>query len=99
MPTIQSIETRLFAIPLAEVLTDANRALSVDEAICAAEAVMKSDILWFEGPAIPGDYDGHRRDRGGWTEGLAGIPDTGFRSALRHCRRRAIMGAQVCAYT
>ena len=42
-------------------MVDANYALSVDQAIQAAEAFMKSDILWFEEPTIPDDYNGYAR--------------------------------------
>jgi len=43
------------------LMVDANYALNVDDAIRAAEAFMKSDILWFEEPTIPDDYDGYAR--------------------------------------
>jgi L-alanine-DL-glutamate epimerase-like enolase superfamily enzyme len=42
-------------------MADANYALSVEQAIRAAEAFKKSDILWFEEPTIPDDYDGYAR--------------------------------------
>ncbi len=47
--------------PDAVFMVDANYALSVEDAIRAAEAFMKSDILWFEEPTIPDDYDGYGR--------------------------------------
>jgi L-alanine-DL-glutamate epimerase-like enolase superfamily enzyme len=47
--------------PDAALMVDANYALSVDKAISAAEAFMKSGILWFEEPIIPDDYDGYAR--------------------------------------
>jgi L-alanine-DL-glutamate epimerase-like enolase superfamily enzyme len=45
--------------PSAALMVDANYALSVDEAIRAAEGFMKYDILWFEEPTIPDDYEGY----------------------------------------
>jgi L-alanine-DL-glutamate epimerase-like enolase superfamily enzyme len=47
--------------PDAALMVDANYALSVAEAIRAAEAFIKFDILWFEEPTIPDDYDGYAR--------------------------------------
>lgn len=40
---------------------DANYALSVDQAIAAAEAFKPYDLLWFEEPTIPDDYHGYGR--------------------------------------
>lgn len=40
---------------------DANYALSVDQAIAAAEAFKPYDLLWFEEPTIPDDYRGYGR--------------------------------------
>lgn len=42
-------------------MVDANYALSVDEAIAAAEAFKPFDLLWFEEPTIPDDYVGYGR--------------------------------------
>ena len=42
-------------------MVDANYALSVDEAITAANAFKKHDITWFEEPTIPDDYNGYAR--------------------------------------
>jgi L-alanine-DL-glutamate epimerase-like enolase superfamily enzyme len=42
-------------------MVDANYALSVPQAIEAATAFMEHDILWFEEPTIPDDYDGYAR--------------------------------------
>lgn len=39
-------------------MVDANYALSVDQAIQAAEAFKPYDILWFEEPTIPDDFHG-----------------------------------------
>lgn len=47
--------------PEAAFMVDANYALSVGQAIRAAEAFRDSDILWFEEPIIPDDYDGYAR--------------------------------------
>ena len=40
---------------------DANYALSVEQAIQAANAFMPYDLLWFEEPTIPDDYKGYGR--------------------------------------
>ncbi|MGI9504772.1 MAG: mandelate racemase/muconate lactonizing enzyme family protein, partial [Geminicoccaceae bacterium] len=40
-------------------MVDANYALSVDEAIAAAEAFKPFDLVWFEEPTIPDDYAGY----------------------------------------
>lgn len=40
-------------------MVDANYALSVDEAIAAAEAFKPFDLVWFEEPTIPDDYLGY----------------------------------------
>ena len=42
-------------------MVDANYALSVDDAITAANAFKKHDITWFEEPTIPDDYNGYAR--------------------------------------
>ena len=42
-------------------MVDANYALSVEQAIDAANAFKAHDILWFEEPIIPDDYLGYRR--------------------------------------
>lgn len=47
--------------PEAGFMIDANYSLSVDQAIRAAVAFMKSGILWFEEPTIPDDYNGYAR--------------------------------------
>ena len=40
-------------------MVDANYALSVDEAIAAANAFKQHDITWFEEPIIPDNYNGY----------------------------------------
>ncbi len=40
-------------------MVDANYSMRVDEAITAARAFAQYDILWFEEPTIPDDYDGY----------------------------------------
>ncbi len=40
-------------------MVDANYALSVDQAIAAAEAFKPFDLVWFEEPTIPDDYSGY----------------------------------------
>ncbi len=42
-------------------MVDANYSMSVEEAIDAARAFAEHDILWFEEPTIPDDYDGYGR--------------------------------------
>jgi len=45
-------------IPL---MVDANMALTVEEAIRAAQALSDYDVYWFEEPTIPDDVEGHVR--------------------------------------
>ena len=40
-------------------MVDANYALSIEDAIAAALAFKPHDILWFEEPTIPDDYEGY----------------------------------------
>ncbi|MDH3661924.1 MAG: mandelate racemase/muconate lactonizing enzyme family protein, partial [Alphaproteobacteria bacterium] len=42
-------------------MVDANYALSVNQAIAAAEAFKPYDLVWFEEPIIPDDYQGYAR--------------------------------------
>ncbi len=42
-------------------MVDANYALTVDGAIAAAEALRPFDLLWFEEPTLPDDFDGYGR--------------------------------------
>ena len=42
-------------------MVDANYSMSVDKAIRAANAFKDHDILWFEEPILPDDYDGFAR--------------------------------------
>ncbi len=44
--------------PQLTLMVDANYSMSVDQAIKAAEAFSAYDILWFEEPIIPDDYQG-----------------------------------------
>jgi L-alanine-DL-glutamate epimerase-like enolase superfamily enzyme len=43
------------------LMVDANYALSVEQAIAAAEAFKPFDLVWFEEPTIPDDYQGYAR--------------------------------------
>jgi L-alanine-DL-glutamate epimerase-like enolase superfamily enzyme len=43
------------------LMVDANYALSVEQAIAAAEAFKPFDLVWFEEPTIPDDYSGYAR--------------------------------------
>jgi len=45
--------------PDAAFMVDANYALDVDRAIAAAEAFKPFDLVWFEEPIIPDDFDGY----------------------------------------
>lgn len=45
--------------PDVALMVDANYALSVEQAIAAAHAFAPYDILWFEEPTIPDDYQGY----------------------------------------
>ena len=47
--------------PKAPFMVDANYFFSVEEAIKAADAFKAHDILWFEEPTVPDDYDGYAR--------------------------------------
>lgn len=42
-------------------MVDANYSMTVDEAIAASNAFEKYDILWFEEPTLPEDFEGHAR--------------------------------------
>jgi L-alanine-DL-glutamate epimerase-like enolase superfamily enzyme len=42
-------------------MVDANYAMTVERAIAAAEAFAPYDLLWFEEPIIPDDYQGYAR--------------------------------------
>ena len=42
-------------------MVDANYSLSVEQAIRAAEAFKPYDLLWFEEPTLPDDYQGYAR--------------------------------------
>lgn len=44
-----------------DLMVDANYALSVEQAIAAAEAFKPFDLVWFEEPTIPDDYQGYGR--------------------------------------
>lgn len=43
------------------LMVDANYALSVEQSIAAAEAFKPFDLVWFEEPTIPDDYQGYGR--------------------------------------
>jgi len=65
-PTLAEDVARIKAVrdligPDVSFMVDANYALSVDEAIAAADAFKQFDLLWFEEPTIPDDYDGFGR--------------------------------------
>lgn len=47
--------------PETAFMVDANYSMSVEEAIKAAEAFAKFNILWFEEPTIPDDYAGYAK--------------------------------------
>jgi len=65
-PTLDEDVERIAAVrdligPDTAFMVDANYALSVDEAIKAAEAFKPYDLVWFEEPTIPDDYKGFGR--------------------------------------
>ncbi len=47
--------------PAVAVMVDANYSMSVEQAIDAARAFAPFDLLWFEEPTSPDDYDGYGR--------------------------------------
>ena len=62
-PTLAEDVERIAAVrtligPDITFMVDANYAMSVDQAIAAAEAMKPYDITWFEEPTIPDDYKG-----------------------------------------
>lgn len=66
LPSLEEDVARVKAVrdligPDITFMVDANYALSVDQAIAAANAFKESDILWFEEPTIPDNYLGYAR--------------------------------------
>ncbi|WP_421726162.1 mandelate racemase/muconate lactonizing enzyme family protein [Bauldia sp.] len=47
--------------PEVALMVDANYGMTVDQAIAAAEAFRPYDLVWFEEPIVPDDYDGYAR--------------------------------------
>ncbi len=65
-PTLEEDTERIAAVrdligPDVAFMVDANYAMSVDQAIAAARAFEPFDLLWFEEPIIPDDYEGFAR--------------------------------------
>ncbi len=65
-PSLEEDITRIAAVrdligPDIAFMVDANYALSVEEAIRAAEAFAPYGLIWFEEPTIPDDYKGFGR--------------------------------------
>jgi L-alanine-DL-glutamate epimerase-like enolase superfamily enzyme len=65
-PTLAEDIDRIAAVrnligPECVFMVDANYAMSVDQAIAAAQAMTPYDITWFEEPTIPDDYKGYGR--------------------------------------
>ncbi len=63
-PTLDEDVARVRAVremigPDVAFMVDANYAMSVEQAIAAADAFKPFDILWFEEPTIPDDYKGY----------------------------------------
>lgn len=63
-PTLAEDVARIRAVreligPNMPFMVDANYSMSVDQAIEAARAFREFDLLWFEEPIIPDDYNGH----------------------------------------
>ncbi|MFQ1701995.1 mandelate racemase/muconate lactonizing enzyme family protein [Loktanella agnita] len=72
-PTLDADIERIAAVrdligPQRTFMVDANYAMSVQQAISAAQAMKPFDIYWFEEPTIPDDYLGYAEIAG------AGIP-------------------------
>ncbi|WP_298920114.1 mandelate racemase/muconate lactonizing enzyme family protein [uncultured Roseobacter sp.] len=64
LPSLADDLTRIEAVreligPDIAFMVDANYSLSVDQAIVAAQAFEKYDLLWFEEPIIPDNYRGY----------------------------------------
>jgi len=65
-PKLQDDVARVKAVreligPDLALMVDANYAMTLDQAIVAANAFARFDILWFEEPTIPDDYKGYGR--------------------------------------
>ena len=65
-PELQTDVERIAAIrdligPDIAFAVDANYSMSVDEAITAARAFERFDLLWFEEPTIPDNYHGYKQ--------------------------------------
>ena len=65
-PTLEEDVERIAAVremigPDVTFMVDANYAMSVDQAISCARAIVPYDITWFEEPTIPDDYKGYGR--------------------------------------
>jgi L-alanine-DL-glutamate epimerase-like enolase superfamily enzyme len=65
-PTLAEDVARVAAVrdrigPATTFMVDANYALTVEQAIEAAQAFRDFDLLWLEEPIIPDDYHGHAR--------------------------------------
>ncbi|WP_102108907.1 mandelate racemase/muconate lactonizing enzyme family protein [Oceaniglobus roseus] len=65
-PTLEEDLERIAAVrdligPERAFMVDANFSMSVERAIEAARAFAPFDLLWFEEPIIPDDYDGYAR--------------------------------------
>ena len=52
---------RKFIGPDITFMVDANYSMSVDKAIRAAKGFKEQNVLWFEEPIIPDDYDGYAK--------------------------------------
>lgn len=65
-PTLEEDVARVKAVrdligPSVAFMVDANYSMTVEQAIQAAEAFKPFDLLWFEEPIIPDDYQGYGR--------------------------------------
>jgi L-alanine-DL-glutamate epimerase-like enolase superfamily enzyme len=65
-PTLEEDLERISAVreligPDIAFMVDANYSMSVDQAIVASKAFKEFNLLWFEEPTIPDDYQGYAR--------------------------------------
>lgn len=65
-PTLEEDISRISAVrellgPDRKFMVDANYSMTVEQAIAASNAFKPFDLLWFEEPIIPDDYDGYRQ--------------------------------------
>ncbi len=70
--------------PEATLAIDANRAYTVNEALCFAESVAEFDIAWFEEPVLPDDFAGYHALKSRLSMKIAGGESEFSRFGFRH---------------